>query len=100
MGVPSNFISDVFREKIIVSNLQPGPTGPSLLPDRGRYILHDCLIGKGIIEYLSFFSFSFGSQLFCTYDFFSVFIMCHSVRWVPNIYELLWTHKVLLVLGI
>ena len=26
---------------------------------------------------------------------FSVFIICHSVRWVPNIYELLWTHKVL-----
>ena len=50
VGVPSNFISDLFREKIIISNLQPGPTGPSLLPDRGRYILHDCLIGKGIIK--------------------------------------------------
>lgn len=24
----------------------------------------------------------------------AVFIICHSVRWVPNIYELLWTHKV------
>ena len=27
-------------------------------------------------------------------NFVAVFILCHSVRWVPNIHELLWTHKV------